>query len=75
MVKFAEVANQNLWWKYGEGFHIFDPNLLTFQNQRIRIDRKWLDLRKGDIGVKPAYSHSLFEVAVREVVAKPRSLE
>jgi len=30
---------------------------------------------KGNIVGKPAYSHSLFEVAVRGVVAKPRSLE
>jgi predicted AAA+ superfamily ATPase len=51
MVKFAEVANQNPWWKHGKDFHIFDPNLLTFQNKRIRIERKQLDLRIGDIGV------------------------
>ena len=25
--------------------------------------------------VKPAYSHNLFDVVVREIIAKPRSLE
>lgn len=51
MVKFIEIANQNPWWKYGDSFHIFDPNLLTFQNQKIKIDRRRLDLKKGDIGI------------------------
>ena len=51
MVKFSVVANQNPWWKFGDDFSRFDKDLVALQNQIIPIEREWVDLEQGDIGV------------------------
>jgi len=51
MVKFAELANQNPWWKYGKDFQRFDKDLAALHDQRIPIERKSVQLQLGDAGV------------------------
>lgn len=51
MVKFGDIANQNPWWKYGKDFQRFDKDLATLHDQKIPIERKQIELRRGDIGV------------------------
>ena len=49
MVKIGEIINQNPWWKYGGEFSSFDVDLTVLRNQRIAIERRWIDLKVGDI--------------------------
>jgi len=51
MVKSRDISNQNPWWKHGLGFPSFDIDLLKMQQQKIPIERKKIDLKKGDICV------------------------
>jgi len=49
MVKFAELANQNPWWKYGKGFQSFDKDLESLAGQVIPVERRRIEPQRGDI--------------------------
>lgn len=51
MVKYGEIVNQNLWWKFGVAFISFDIDLVKLGNQRIRVGRRRIEPRQGDICV------------------------
>ena len=51
MVKISEIVNQNLWWKHGEKFVIFDKTLKEAKEKPIFFKRKRINLNKGNIYV------------------------
>jgi predicted AAA+ superfamily ATPase len=81
MVKFAELANQNSWWKYDKDFQRFDKDLAALHNQKIPIERRRIELQRGDIGVirgcrqigKTTYLKTLVSQLVNEGV-EPRRI-
>ncbi|MCW3986910.1 MAG: AAA family ATPase, partial [Candidatus Bathyarchaeota archaeon] len=81
MVKFAELANQNPWWKYDKGFQRFDKDLEALADQTISIERRRIELQRGDIAIirgcrqigKTTYLKTLISQLVKEGV-EPRRI-
>lgn len=81
MVKFAELANQNPWWKYDKGFQRFDKDLKALADQTISIERRRIELQRGDIAIirgcrqigKTTYLKTLVSQLVKEGV-EPRRI-
>jgi hypothetical protein len=54
MVKIAEINSQNPWWNQGEGFIIYDQNLMRaepifFNRKRISPLKQYILLSKDDV--------------------------
>jgi len=51
MVKYAELTNQNPWWKYGKGYQRFDKEMTELTNQIIKVERKPLEPQQGEMSI------------------------
>jgi len=49
MVKLKDLAQQNIWWKFKEGWYNYDKDLKDLNNQPKEIIRKKVDITSGKI--------------------------
>lgn len=70
MVKFAELTNQNPWWKYGKDFQRFDKHLTALDKHSIQIKRKPIQLQKGDIAIIRGCRQTGKTTYMKQIIAK-----
>lgn len=70
MVKFAELTNQNPWWKYENGFQRFDKHLTDLDQHSIKIGRKHIRLQQGDIVIIRGCRQIGKTTYIKQIVAK-----
>lgn len=49
MVEISKIIEQNPWWKFGEEFISYDKSMRKFGNAKLKIERKPITLKPGDI--------------------------
>ncbi|MFH0947859.1 MAG: ATP-binding protein [Elusimicrobiota bacterium] len=50
-MKTQEIAEANLWWKFGKNFSLYDPHLKKLASKPITFNRVWMDPQPQNIYV------------------------